>query len=89
MTARETFDERWDNEQQYNPQPPDRKEREYMIYLCGWEDGIRAHMVYQSTNPVEVVHIDRSIRTCMDCGGKGSTGIRAGYCPTCEGKGVV
>jgi hypothetical protein len=44
MTARETFEDRWQNEQQTNQQPPENKEREYMIYLCGWEDGVKNYI---------------------------------------------
>ena len=44
MTAREQFEDRWENEQQTNPQPLENKEREYMIFLCGWEDGVRNYI---------------------------------------------
>lgn len=44
MTAREQFEDRWENEQQINPQPPENKEREYKIFLCGWEDGVRNYI---------------------------------------------
>ena len=44
-SAREIFEERYNNETVINHSQSSRdKEREWMIYLCGWEDGIRTFM---------------------------------------------
>lgn len=46
--CRENFNERWEIEQRTNPQPPDTKERAYLIYHCGWEDGYAKALLTQS-----------------------------------------
>ena len=45
-SAREIFEERYNNETVVNPSQSSRdKEREWMIYLCGWEDGISSLLI--------------------------------------------